>query len=92
MTPEEGTEKYPDESPGSIRLAEIVMRVTRDAIERGLLDVDPAPPLDYRRVLCLTDGSRVDIRVTRRLRCACGRMHALEDPAPCASSSPAEAT
>ena len=81
-------QKYPDESAGSIRLAGLVVRVAEEAVERGLVDVDPTAPLDYRRVLCLNDGSQVHIRMARLTRCAsCERVHE-RTAAPCASDYP----
>lgn len=94
MTPgepgEPDSEKYPDEAPGSIRLAGLVMAVAEEAIDLGLVDVDPIVPLDYRRILCLTDGSRIDIRMIRLPRCMCGGAHARGGATPCASVSRVE--
>lgn len=64
-----------DSAPGTDELSELILRIARDALARGLLEVDPVIPIDYRRVICLTDGSRVDVQMTRLLPCACGRVH-----------------
>jgi hypothetical protein len=72
---EETDEETDDVAPGTDELGELLLRITRDAVERGLLEVDPAEPIDYRRVICLTDGTRVDVQMARILPCTCGRIH-----------------
>lgn len=72
-----------DGTPGTAELGELVLRIAEDAMARGLLEVDPVIPIDYRRVICLTDGSRVSVQMTRLLPCACGKVHSRERQGMC---------
>jgi hypothetical protein len=55
---------------------ELLRDVVNDAISRGVLDPDPIVPLNFRRVICLPDGSRVDVQIARLTKCGgCGRIH-----------------
>jgi hypothetical protein len=76
-----------DRAPGSAELRDLVCEVAEDALLRGLVEIDPVIPIDYRRVICLSDGSRVDVRLTRLLPCACGRVHGRDGSASCAAES-----
>lgn len=75
----------PDDGvPGSAQLSQLVLRIAEDALARGLVGMDPVIPIDYRRILCLSDGSRVEIRMTRLPICPCGRVHNPEGAMACA--------
>lgn len=68
------------EDPSPIRstpdLDEVMRGLVDDAISRGLLDDQPIVPINYRRVICLPDGSRVDVQIARLVSCeACGKIH-----------------
>ena len=56
--------------------AVLLRDVVDDAISRGALDPCPIVPLNFRRVICLPDGSRVDVQIARLTKCdGCGRIH-----------------
>lgn len=81
-----------DGIPGSRRLSDLVRRIAEDAMARGLLEVDPEIPIDYRRVICLTDGSRIDVQLTRLLPCpSCKRTHGRSGQVTCPNESRGEA-
>ncbi len=81
-----------DGIPGSRRLSDLVLRIAEDAVARGLLEVDPEIPIDYRRVICLTDGSRIDVHLTRLLPCpSCRRTHGRSGQVTCPNVSRGEA-